>query len=59
MSVKIKQVILEQLRMGENPNMIAEYLMKSYDDIMKAQRYQQNDQVAEFAQAIKDADFRP
>lgn len=56
---KLKQCILEMLRMGENPDEIQRALAMAYEDVGKAVNYKGYNQVAEFAQAIKDADFRP
>jgi uncharacterized protein (DUF433 family) len=56
---KLKQCILEMLRMGEDPDKIQEALGVAYHDVEKARTYKGQNQVAEFAQAIKDADFRP
>lgn len=47
------------LRMGEDPDEIQYALGVAYEDIAKARTYKSHDQVAEFSQAIKDADFRP
>ena len=47
------------LRMGEDPDKIQEALGVAYYDVEKARTYKGQNQVAEFAQAIKDADFRP
>lgn len=56
---KLKQCILEMLRMGEDPDMIQHALGVAYEDIGKARHYKGENQVAEFAQALKDANFRP
>ena len=45
--------------MGENPDEIQRALAMAYEDVGKAVNYKGYNQVAEFAQAIKDADFRP
>lgn len=47
------------LRMGEDPDKIQQALAFAYEDIGKARTYKGENQVAEFAQAIKDSDFRP
>lgn len=47
------------LRMGEDPDMIQHALGVAYEDIGKARHYKGENQVAEFAQALKDANFRP
>lgn len=56
---KLKQCILEMLRMGEDPIEIQKALGIAYEDVYKAMNYKGQNQVAEFAQAIKDSDFRP
>ena len=56
---KLKQCILEMLRMGEDPYQIQKALGHAWEDVAKAVNYKGGDQVAEFAQAIKDSDFRP
>lgn len=47
------------LRMGESPIVIQQSLGIAYEDVGKAMNYKGQNQVAEFAQAIKDSDFRP
>jgi len=47
------------LRMGEDPDKIQQALGVAYEDVAKARTYKGQNQVAEFAQAIKDSDFRP
>lgn len=47
------------LRMGEDPDVIQHALGVAYEDLGKARNYKGENQVAEFAKAIKDADFRP
>jgi hypothetical protein len=59
MNEKLKQCILEMLRMGEDPYAIQKALGHAWEDIGKAVTYKGENQVAEFAKAIKDADFRP
>lgn len=59
MNSKLKQCILEMLRMGEDPEEIQRALGQAWEDVGKAIHYKGVNQVAEFAQAIKDADFRP
>jgi hypothetical protein len=56
---KLKQCILEMLRMGEDPLEIQKALGTAYYDVEKAINYKGGNQVTEFAQAIKDSDFRP
>jgi replication-associated recombination protein RarA len=56
---KLKQCILEMLRMGEDPDKIQRALAYAYEDVGKAKTYEGQNQVAEFAKAIKDSDFRP
>lgn len=56
---KLKQCILEMLRMGESPLDIQQALGVAFHDVEKAMNYKGANQVAEFAQAIKDSDFRP
>lgn len=59
MNGKLKQCILEMLRMGEDPDEVQRALAMAYEDVGKARTYKGENQVAEFAQAIKDSDFRP
>ena len=47
------------LRMGEDPGEIQQALGTAYYDVEKARNYKGGNQVTEFAQAIKDSDFRP
>lgn len=59
MNDKLKQCILEMLRMGEDPYQVQKALGHAWEDVGKAMNYKGENQIAEFAKAIKDADFRP
>lgn len=59
MSEKLKQCIVEMLRMGEDPEQVQRALGHAWEDVRKAMNYKGVDQVSEFAKAIHDADFRP
>lgn len=57
---KIKQAVLEMLRMGVSVATINDALNKAYADLQQAVNYKpMNTDVGEYHQAIIDADFRP
>jgi hypothetical protein len=59
MDVRIKQLMLEMLRMGVKPEVIQESISEAYDLLNKVTKYQPNHDMADFYRAYKDADFRP
>lgn len=59
MDARIKQLILEMLRMGEDPYQIQESLDRAYNLLNGIKHYQPNHDMADFYRAYKDADFRP
>lgn len=57
---KVKQAVLELLRMGVSVASINDMLNKAYADLQQAVNYQpMNHDIGEYHQAIRDADFRP
>lgn len=59
MNQKVKQSILEMLRMGEDPEELAESLRQSLNYLLLVKNYEPNHDMADFYRAYKDADFRP
>lgn len=59
MDARIKQLILEMLRMGEDPYQIQESLDRAYNLLNGIKHYQPNHDMADFYRAYKDADHRP
>ncbi len=59
MNEKVKQSILEMLRMGEDPEELAESLRESLNYLHLVKSYVPNHDMADFYRAYKDADFRP
>jgi hypothetical protein len=59
MDARIKQLILEMLRMGEDPSKIQESLSEAHGYLHSVKTYQPNHDMADFYRAYKDADFRP
>lgn len=60
MENKIKQAVLEMLRMGGDPHEILAILSRTYHDLDEARDFiPVNNDIAEYNKAIKDADFRP
>lgn len=59
MNEKLKQCILEMLRMGEDPATIAESCRESLQYLNTIKTYVPNHDMADFYRAYKDADFRP
>ena len=56
---EIRDAILICLRKGKSVDEIHDYLQASYHVLNAARSYKPNDDVALFAQAMKDSDFRP
>ena len=56
---EIKDAILVCLRKGKSVEEIHDYLQATYHVLTAAENYKPNADVALFAQAIKDSDFRP
>jgi hypothetical protein len=59
MNGKLKQCIMEMLRMGENPEEIAESCRESLNYLHSLRTYEPNHDLADFYRAYKDADHRP
>ena len=59
MNEKLKQCIMEMLRMGEDPEVISTSLAKALDLLHYVKDYKPNHDIADFYRAYKDADFRP
>lgn len=59
MNEKLKQCILEMLRMGEDPNTIAQSLEDAQSKMIGLKDWRPNHDMADFYRAYKDADFRP
>lgn len=59
MDARIKQLVLEMLRMGEDPYQIQESLDRAYNLLNGIKHYQPNHDMADFYRAYKDADHRP
>ena len=59
MDARIKQVILEMLRMGEDPLVIHESMKEAMCLLGGIKTYTPNHDMADFYRAYKDADFRP
>lgn len=60
MENKIKQAILEMLRMGEDPHELLTILSSAYHNLSEARDYVPvGNDIQDYAQAIKESDFRP
>lgn len=59
MDARIKQCILEMLRMGEDPEVVHESLREALCLLVGLETYQPNHDKADFYRAYKDSDFRP
>jgi hypothetical protein len=59
MDARIKQLMLEMLRMGEDPEEIQRSLADAHSILNKVKSYEPNHDMADFYRAYKDADFRP
>jgi hypothetical protein len=59
MDARIKQVVMEMLRMGEDPEEITKSLGEAYGLMFDVKKYSPNHDLADFYRAYKDADFRP
>lgn len=59
MNVKIKQCILEMLRMGEQPEEIMKSLELAHGMLNHVKHYEPNHDMADFYRAYKDSDHRP
>jgi hypothetical protein len=56
---RIKNAVLQEIRMGTSPDMVISILYNLADLVADARKQNANPYVAEIAQAIHDADFRP
>jgi hypothetical protein len=56
---EIRDAIAVCLRKGENFEDVRRYLKQTADKLAYAPNYKLDDDLAFYAQAIKDADFRP
>ncbi len=59
MDARIKQLMLEMLRMGENPEVIQKSIEEAHALLQHVKSYEPNHDMADFYRAYKDADFRP
>jgi hypothetical protein len=59
MDARIKQLIMEMLRRGEDPIKIQDSLNSAYNLLNGIKHYQPDHDLADFYRAYKDADFRP
>ena len=59
MQSKLKQCILEMLRMGEDPVEIQKSLEEAFHKLNGIKEYKPDHDVPDFYRALKDADFRP
>jgi hypothetical protein len=59
MDARIKQVVMEMLRMGEDPEEITKSLGEAYKLMFEVKDYKPSHDLADFYRAYKDADFRP
>jgi hypothetical protein len=59
MNQKLKQCVMEMLRMGEDPEEIAESCRESLYYLNSIKTYEPNHDLADFHRAYKDADHRP
>jgi hypothetical protein len=59
MDARIKQLVLEMLRMGEDPEQITTSLIQASKLLHDVKGYVPNHDMADFYRAYKDADFRP
>ena len=59
MDARIKQLVLEMLRMGEDPEVVHESLREALCLLVGLKTYEPNHDKADFYRAYKDADFRP
>lgn len=59
MNGKLKQCVLEMLRMGEKPEEIQKSLEQAHGLLHHVKDYEPNHDMADFHRAYKDADFRP
>jgi hypothetical protein len=59
MNGKLKQCIMEMLRMGEDPEEIAESCRESLNYLHSLKTYTPNHDLADLYRAYKDADHRP
>jgi hypothetical protein len=59
MNEKLKQCIMEMLRMGEDPDSVCKSLSFAYDCLHNIKGYKPSHDMADLYRAWKDADFRP
>jgi hypothetical protein len=59
MNDKLKQCVMEMLRMGEDPEDIQLCLEHVHTSLNGIKEYIPNHDMADFYRAYKDADFRP
>ena len=59
MDARIKQTMLEMLRMGESPEVIQKSIEEAHALLMHVKNYEPNHDMADFHRAYKDADHRP
>jgi hypothetical protein len=59
MDARIKQVVLEMLRMGVDPEVVHDSMKEAMCLLGGIKSYKPNHDMADFYRAYKDADFRP
>lgn len=59
MDARVKQLVLEMLRLGEKPEVIMTSLIQASKLLNDVEVYVPNHDMADFYRAYKDADFRP
>lgn len=59
MNEKLKQSVMEMLRMGEDPDKILFAIEQLHYSLRNLKEYKPNHDMADFYRAWKDADHRP
>jgi len=59
MDARVKQLMLEMLRMGEEPEVIQKSLEEAHTYLRSVKTYEPNHDMADFYRAFKDSDHRP
>jgi len=59
MDARIKQCMLEMLRMGEQPEVIQKSIEEAHALLQHVKTYEPNHDMADFYRAFKDSDHRP
>lgn len=56
---RIKQAVLQEIRMGTSPHTVIDILYKLAGNVADATKREANPVVSEIIEAIHDSDFRP